>query len=386
MKQIAIFGSTGSIGENTLSVLKSLKKEFKVAALTTNSNIRLLYSQIKEFNPHAVCVGNDTLALRLRSMLGRSEVRVLAGDSGLKELAASRGIDEAVIAISGASALQPLLTAIDSGKQIALANKEALVMAGYLLMRRAEKCRALIIPVDSEQSAIWQCLQGEERKSLKRVYLTASGGPLLGASVLELKKVSLKRVLRHPRWRMGKKISVDSATLMNKGLELLEAMHLFGLPAEKIKVLIHPQAIIHSMVEFTDGVLMAQLSATDMRIPIQYALSYPKRLSSSVKPLDFYALKRFDFAEPDFNKFPCLRLAYEAAKQGGTAPAVLNAADEVAVEAFLNKRIKFLDIPLTIEKALSRHKNKNNPSLNDILAADIWGRLEAAGIINRGVN
>lgn len=386
MKQIAIFGSTGSIGENTLAVIRSLKKEFKVAALTSNSNIALLYRQIRVFKPRAVCVKNRGLAVRLRAMLGRADVEILVGETGLEELAKSRWVDRVVIAISGSSALAPLLAAIDSGKQVALANKEALVMAGPLIMRQAEKHKALIIPIDSEQSAIWQCLQGEERKSLKRVYLTASGGPLLGATSEELKRVSLKRVLKHPRWRMGKKISVDSATLMNKGLELLEAMYLFGLTAEKIKVLIHPQAIIHSMVEFSDGVLMAQLSATDMRIPIQYALSYPKRLPSAVKPLDFYAIKGFDFEKPDLKRFPCLELAYEAAREGGTAPAVLNAADEVAVEAFLNKRIKFADIPLTIERVLSGHRNKNNPGLRDILAADSWARLEAAAVINRGVN
>ncbi|MFH0738508.1 MAG: 1-deoxy-D-xylulose-5-phosphate reductoisomerase [Candidatus Omnitrophota bacterium] len=385
MKNIAIFGSTGSIGQSTLEVIRSLENEFRVVALTANSNIELLCRQIKSFHPSIVCVKDRQLASRLRLRLGRSDLNILVGEIGLEELASYKGIDHIVMAISGSGALKPLLSAIENGKSIALANKEALVMAGALIMKRACAKRASIIPVDSEQSAIWQCLEGEDKSRIRSIYLTASGGPFFNTRKEKLKHVCVAKVLEHPRWRMGKKISVDSATLINKGLELLEAMYLFGVEAQKIKVLIHPQAIIHSMVEFVDGVVMAQLSVTDMRIPIQYALSYPKRLLSKLKSLDFYKLKELNFEPPDFRKFPCLGLAYQVAKDGGTAPSVLNATDEVAVAEFLKGRISFLGIPKVIEKVLSRHRNKNNPELSDILLADSWAREEVASILEKRV-
>jgi 1-deoxy-D-xylulose-5-phosphate reductoisomerase len=386
MKSIAVFGSTGSIGQSTLSVVSALKKEFRLAALTANSNIGLLSKQVKAFKPWLVCVKNGQLALKLRAMLGRSKVNILVGEAGLEEIAGRKGIDRAVMAISGSGALKPLLRAIASGKSIALANKEALVMAGSIIMQKATRRGAQIIPIDSEQSAIWQCLDGEDKSKISAIYLTASGGPLRRSSQKELKGISVAKVLRHPRWRMGRKISVDSATMMNKGLELLEAMYLFDTRPEKIKVLIHPQAIVHSMVEFIDGVIMAQLSVTDMRVPIQYALSYPVRFpAANPEPLDFYRLKSLDFQAPDFRKFPCLGLAYRVAKEGGTMPAVMNAADEVSVSEFLKGRIGFLAIAKVVEKVLSRHSNKINPVLEDILEADRWARVEALRSITKGV-
>jgi len=286
------------------------------------------------------------------------------------------------LAISGSAALLPLLNAIDSGKDVALANKEALVMAGPIIVRQARTKKTMIIPVDSEQSAIWQCLDGEDKSKLKNIYLTASGGPFRNAPKKDFKNISVKRVLRHPTWKMGRKISVDSATMMNKGLEVLETMFLFDVGVEKIKVVIHPESIIHSMVEFIDGVVIAQLSATDMRIPIQYALSYPQRLPSGLTSMDFYKLGKLNFEKPQFSRFPCLGLAYRVAREGGAAPCALNAANEVCVEEFLNKRLDFISIPKVIEKVLGKHKNIGNPDLNDILATDSWARQEAQRIIH----
>ncbi|MDD5408672.1 MAG: 1-deoxy-D-xylulose-5-phosphate reductoisomerase [Candidatus Omnitrophica bacterium] len=379
MKRIAVLGSSGSIGQSTLSVARSFPREFKVEALSVNSDIVKLKQQIKEFKPRLVCVINKEAASKLRSDLG-SSIKVFCAEEGLVEMVKDAKIELIMFAISGSAALKPLVSAVKNGKDIALANKEALVMAGPLVMRLAKKHRAKILPVDSEQSAIWQSLGGFREPDVKRVYLTASGGPLRNLPLSKFKRVSLEQVLRHPRWKMGRKITVDSATLMNKGLELLEAMFLFGLGVEKIKVLIHPEALIHSMVEFNDGVIMAQLSAADMRIPIQYALSYPRRLINKLAGIDFYNLKEMHFEKPDLDKFPCLGLAYQAAKDLGTMPAVLNAANEVAVNNFLNKRIDFLSIPRIVEKVMRRHAKTANPDLPGIISADAWAREEAAGM------
>lgn len=379
MKRIAILGSSGSIGQSTLSVVRNLPKEFKVEALSVNSDIVKLKQQIAEFKPGLVCVGDEQSACKLRAGLD-SSIKVFCAEEGLSEMVKDRRIDLVMFAISGSAALKPLIAAIKSGKDIALANKEALVMAGPLVMRLAKKYKVNILPVDSEQSAIWQSLGSFRQSDVRRVYLTASGGPLRNMPASQFKKVSLEKVLRHPRWKMGKKITVDSATLMNKGLELLEAMFLFGLGAEKIKVLIHPEALVHSMVEFNDGVIMAQLSAADMRIPIQYALSYPGRLVNNLPGIDFYRLNKIHFEKPDLEKFPCLALAYQAARQLGTMPAVINAANEVSVSNFLNKKISFLAIPKIIEKVMRRHARIANPGLAEIMAADSWARKEAARI------
>ena len=381
-KGIVILGSTGSIGQSALEVIRHFPREFRVVGLSANSNISLLHKQIEEFRPDFACVGGEDSYKSLKQKLGLSRVRLFTGEEGLEALIKNKQAQEVLIAISGSAALSPLLKAIESGKQIALANKEALVMAGSIIMDMARREKINIIPVDSEQSAIWQCLLGQDQLKLKNIYLTASGGPFRQVARKDLKNISVSRVLKHPRWKMGKKISVDSANLMNKGLELLEAMFLFNLPCDKIKILVHPEAIIHSMVEFVDGVVLAQLAATDMRIPIQYAFSYPDRLSNSLPRVDFYKLQELHFGKPDFKKFPCLRLAYHAASELGTMPAVLNAANEVSVEGFLNRRLEFLSIPRIIEKVLDRHRNKTNPGLGDIREADAWARKEAARLIN----
>jgi len=381
MKHIAVLGSTGSIGRSALEVIRRFPDKFRPVALTTNSNIDILEQQIRQFKPAFVCVQDKKAALDLNPRLDAKKTKLLLGQDGLEEIAKSSLIDQVVLAISGSAALEPLLMAIDNRKEIALANKEALVMAGSLVMDKATEKKVQIIPIDSEQSAIWQCLAGEDKNKLRTVYLTASGGPFRNSSLKSLKGITIRSVLRHPRWKMGKKITVDSATLMNKGLEILEAMFLFGLDVEKIKVLVHPEAIIHSMVEFIDGVVMAQLSVTDMRIPIQYALSYPQRLDSGLKNIDFYKLRALNFEKPNFNRFPCLGLAYQVAKEGGSAPAALNAANEASVGEFLKGKLSFLGIPKVIDKVLSRHRNIKKPDLDDILNINIWANDEAGRVI-----
>jgi len=382
MKNIAVLGSTGSIGESTLSVVRQLKGRFKVVALSVNSDINGLKKQIKEFSPRIVCVRDKTAANKLKPFLGR-RIKLVSGDEGLNELVRDKEIERIMFAISGSAALIPLVNAVKCGKEIALANKEALVMAGPMIMSLALKHKAKIFPVDSEQSAIWQSLGIEDKRKVSAIYLTASGGPLKDLRPDKFKTITLKQVLRHPRWKMGKKITVDSATLMNKGLELLEAMFLFNLPAESIKVLIHPEALIHSMVEFEDGVIIAQLSATDMRIPIQYALTYPERAANSFPRIDFYKLGAMHFAKPDLNNFPCLGLAYQAAKELGSMPAVLNAANETSVNCFLDNKISFTDIPKIVERVMRRHKKISRPALADILQADAWAKEEAMRFCRR---
>jgi 1-deoxy-D-xylulose-5-phosphate reductoisomerase len=382
MKKIAVLGSTGSIGESTLSVVRQLKGQFKVVALSVNSDINGLKKQIEEFSPRIVCVRDKTAANKLKPFLGR-RIKLVSGDEGLNELVRDKEIERLMFAISGSAALIPLVNAVKCGKEIALANKEALVMAGPMIMSLALKHKAKIFPVDSEQSAIWQSLGIEDKRKVSAIYLTASGGPLKDLRPDKFKTITLKQVLRHPRWKMGKKITVDSATLMNKGLELLEAMFLFNLPAGLVKVLIHPEALIHSMVEFEDGVIIAQLSATDMRIPIQYALTYPERAVNSFPRIDFYKLGAMHFAKPDLNNFPCLGLAYQAAKELGSMPAVLNAANETSVNCFLNNKISFMDIPKIVERVMRRHKKISRPALADILQADAWAKQEAMRFCRR---
>ncbi|MCM8797282.1 MAG: 1-deoxy-D-xylulose-5-phosphate reductoisomerase [Candidatus Omnitrophica bacterium] len=381
MKRIAILGSTGSIGQNALEIVRNLPDKFKVTALSANSNAALLLKQIREFRPSYVCIGDVASAERLRGLLGKT--RLLTGKDGFLEIVAKPEIEEVLIAISGSAALEPLLEAIKNNKQIALANKEALVMAGSIIMEATRRKKVKLIPIDSEQSAIWQCVEGKDKEKIRQIYLTASGGPFRNISAKAMRNVSVEMVLNHPRWKMGKKVTVDSATLMNKGLELIEAMFLFDVSLDKIRILIHPQAIIHSMVEFIDGIILAQLSITDMRIPIQYALTYPERLHNALHSVDFCSLKKLDFEKPDCKRFPCLELAYAAAKKMGTAPCVLNAANEVSVEEFLKGKIKFYSIPKVIEKVLSKHINKEKPTLEDIREIDSWARRKADEVINR---
>jgi 1-deoxy-D-xylulose-5-phosphate reductoisomerase len=385
MTRIALLGSTGSIGDSTLKVVRSFPGQFKVAVLGANSNIKLLYKQAKEFKPRIICVRDKAAGLELKRRVS-SSIKIYCGEDAYSISQIYNAVDKVVLAISGSGALMPLINAVERGRDVVLANKEALVMAGSLIMKKSAVSGSRILPVDSEQSAIWQCLEGQDKNNLRRIYLTASGGPLRRMNKKLFKSITISKVLKHPRWKMGKKITVDSATLMNKGLEVLEAMSLFGVSSDKVRTLVHPEAVIHSMVEFIDGVILAQLSVTDMRIPIQFALSYPDRLTNaSGQWLDFVKLKSLNFEEPDLKKFPCLGLAYRVAKDLGTAPAVLNAANEVAVEEFLKSNISFDSIPGVIEEVLTRHKNVRDPNLGDILCADIWARSLSKAIV-RGFN
>ncbi|MDD5347367.1 MAG: 1-deoxy-D-xylulose-5-phosphate reductoisomerase [Candidatus Omnitrophica bacterium] len=380
MKRIAVLGSTGSIGRSTLEVIRQFPERFSVTALAAHSNTGLLAAQVKEFKPALVCISDPDSCGRARTALAR-HAQVLCGLEGLAQLVSDGRIDMVVMAISGASALLPLLWAIENRKHVAMANKEALVMAGPLVRKKLLQRNVRLIPIDSEQSAIWQCLEGQDRSSLKKIYLTASGGPFRRMSPARMKKITVKEALAHPRWKMGEKITVDSATLMNKGLEIIETMCLFGVQPEAVEVLIHPESVIHSMVEFCDGSILAQLSEADMRIPIQYALSYPKRLASGRASFDFPAAARLTFEKPDHKRFPCLGLALRAAKQAGTMPAVLNAANEAAVDAFLSKRIPFQSIAAIIEQVMDKHGVMQEPTLEAIAEADARARTEASRLI-----
>ncbi len=374
VKQLAILGSTGSIGQQTLEVVRALPDRFQIVGLAAGKNIDLLAQQIEEFKPRFVYCQDK----RAEAHLANSECELLS----LEDIASHPEVDTVVIAISGTSGLSPTLAAVKAGKNVALANKESLVMAGEIITNEAKLNAAQILPIDSEHSAIWQCLKGEPQPATKLI-LTASGGPFRYYSPLELHTVTVKQALRHPSWQMGRKVTIDSATLMNKGLEVIEAHWLFNMPFDNIKVLIHPQSIIHSMVEFVDGIVKAQLSYPDMRLPIQYALSYPERLPNPQLPrLDWSNIKDLTFKEPDFNTFPCLKLAIEAGKKGGTYPAVLCAADEVAVELFFSQRIPFANIAKLVEQALEEHKATACPTLEEIMAADAWARKKALQFIS----
>jgi 1-deoxy-D-xylulose-5-phosphate reductoisomerase len=366
-----------------LDVARRLRAELRVLALSAGSNSNALLRQAEEFRPRFICVADEAAAQRVKAKLARG-VKLFCGEKGLCEMLEAAGACRVLLAISGAAALTPLLKAIQRRQTVCLANKEALVMAGGMIMARARENKVDILPVDSEQSAIWQCLNGWPGAQVKQVYLTASGGPLLRLPAASLRSVRVREVLKHPRWKMGRKISVDSATMMNKGLEVLEAIALFGVPAEKVKVLIHPESVVHSMVEFIDGSLLAQLSATDMRVPIQYALTYPRRMAAPVAGLDFYKLKALHFEKPEEKKFPSLGLAYQAAQEAGpsageagTLPAVMNAANEIAVDNFLRGKLAFTGIADTVAKVMARHCSVKNPSLGDILYADNWARHKA---------
>ena len=386
MKKITILGSTGSIGLSTLDVIKKNPGRFRVVALAAGQNVKLLKKQIEIFKPKIVSVGTKENALKLRQDLAlNNKIKILYDKEGLNEIASFPAADIVVSAISGAAGLIPTLAAIDAGKDIALANKETMVMAGEIVNSRAKQKKVKIIPVDSEHSAIFQCLEGNKRENLRRIILTASGGPFLNFTESQLKKVTLDQTLRHPKWKMGKKITIDSATMMNKGLEVIEAKWLFKMDISTIDVLIHPQSIVHSMVEFSDGAYLAQMGIPDMKIPIAYALTYPERIINNLPRLNLVRTKSLEFYKPDIKKFPCLNIAREAGICGGTAPAVLNAADEIAISAFMQKKICFADLPKIIAKVLTVHRVKNNPSLEDILLADLWARTETEKIIERMV-
>ncbi|PKN51979.1 MAG: 1-deoxy-D-xylulose-5-phosphate reductoisomerase [Deltaproteobacteria bacterium HGW-Deltaproteobacteria-13] len=386
MKKISILGSTGSIGCSALDVIAKNPERFQVVALAAGKNIRLLKKQIEKFQPGLVAVGSKESALKLgEALTAKSKVKIFYGEEGLKEIA-SFPSSMVISAISGSAGLLPTLAAIEAGNDIALANKETMVMAGEIVTQRADKKGVKIIPVDSEHSAIFQCLEGNKRKNLQRIILTASGGPFLNFTEKQLQKVSLSETLCHPKWKMGKKITIDCASMMNKGLEVIEAKWLFHVDINAIDVLIHPQSIVHSMVEFVDGAYLAQMGVPDMRIPIAYALTYPERIMNDLPPLNLIKTGSLEFYKPDIRKFPCLDIAYRAGICGGTAPVVLNAADEVAVSAFMKKKIRFIDLPEIIEKVMTLHGVIDNPSLDDILQADLWARRETEKIIERMIS
>lgn len=373
MKSVTILGSTGSVGVNTLRVVAEHPEEFRVDGLAAGSQTALLEEQIRAFHPKSVFVKDSTALAELQSKFA-GKIKFYSEKDGLKSFSTDLNSDILVVATTGTSALMPVLEAIRRKKRVALANKEILVMAGGIVMQALrESPGATLIPVDSEHSAIFQCLQGNPRENLSKIILTGTGGPLREVTPDRFGTLTKEIVINHPKWKMGKKISVDSATLMNKGLEIIEASWLFDVPIEKIEVLIHPEAVIHSMVEFMDGALLAQLGVTDMRLPIVYALGYPGRLPMPASlRLNFAEHSRLNFFAPDKNKFPCLELAYEAARQSGSAPCVLSAADEVAVGAFLEDRIHFIQIPQIIEKVMSSHRHVKSPDLSQIQSIHDW--------------
>lgn len=375
-KTISLLGSTGSIGRQSLEVAESLGCE--IAALTANRNVELLEAQCRKFKPKlAVCM-EKSAAETLKIRLADTNIRVAQGMDGLLE-AATISADVVLTAVMGMVGLRPTLEALKLGRRVALANKETLVCAGELVMETAEKCGGEIVPVDSEHSAIFQSLQGcHDRREVKRLILTASGGPFFGKTRAELETVTLQDALKHPNWSMGAKITVDSATMMNKGLEVIEAMHLYSMPLEKISVVIHRESIIHSLVEYCDHAILAQLGTADMRLPIQYALTFPERVPGPATPLDLLSCPNLTFAPPDEENFPCLALAKRAAGEGGTATAILNGANEVAVADFLTGKIGFMEIPRRVEKAMATVPVVQSPSLEDILAADEAARCAAS--------
>lgn len=373
MKGISILGSTGSIGTQALDVIRQTN-EYKVIALTTNKNIDLLEKQAIEFQPKLVAAMDQKQFIILRDRFKGYNIRVVFGIEGLIEAATLEESKVVLNSVVGMIGLIPTLEAIKNGKKIALANKETLVTAGEIVMKEALKHNVEILPVDSEHSAIFQCLRSGSQNEISRLILTASGGPFRGKKPKELLNVKVEDALKHPNWKMGKKITIDSATLMNKGLEVIEAKWLFDVDIDKIDVIVHPQSIIHSMVEFIDGSIIAQMGIPDMRIPIQYALSHPKRIKNKLNKLDFNTLRDLTFEKPDNEAFPCLDLAYKAISSGGTLPAVLNAANETAVELFLENKISFLNIPEIISKVMDSHNNILSPTLDDVLESDKWAR------------
>ncbi len=383
IKKIAILGSTGSIGKSALEVVEKYPERFRVAALAACRNHGLLLEQIKKFRPEIAALSDPEAAAAIS---GKAGIPVLSGKEGIIKTACYEGADFVISAIVGFAGLAPTLAAIRAGKDIGLANKEALVTAGSVVMKEARRHGVKILPVDSEHSAVFQCMEGragaaEEEPFDGEIILTASGGPFLGRSRRELENVTAKEAVSHPNWKMGMKISVDSATLMNKGLEVIEAHHLFQVPPERIRVLVHPQSLVHSMVEFPDGSLIAQLSVPDMKAPIAYALSYPERLGGVIPRLDLARSGGLTFMDPDTETFPCLLYAYEAIRTGGTAPAVLNAANEVAVDAFLSGSIGFNDIPVIIKKTMQNHLSQRLDAEEDAVLADSAARKSASSLV-----
>ena len=378
MKKIAILGSTGSIGTQTLEVVRE-NQDIEVCALAAGSNIARLEQQIREFRPRLAAVWSEEKARELRIRTADLPVEIVSGMEGLIQVAVLEEVEILVTAIVGMIGLRPTIAAIKAGKDIALANKETMVTAGHIIMPLAKEHKVSILPVDSEHSAIFQSLQGNEGNKIQKILLTASGGPFRGKKQEDLLNVTVEDALRHPNWFMGRKITIDSSTLVNKGLEVIEAKWLFGVDVDQIQVVIQPQSVIHSMVEYEDGAVMAQLGTPDMKLPIQYALYYPDRRYLPGERLDFWTLSHLDFGKPDLDTFYCLALAYEAGRAGGTLPTVFNAANELAVKKFLLKEIKYLEIMEIIEDCMRAHKNRPNPSLEEILEAEAatYERIES---------
>ncbi|NLP37927.1 MAG: 1-deoxy-D-xylulose-5-phosphate reductoisomerase [Firmicutes bacterium] len=377
MKWITILGSTGSIGTQALEVIAVYPDLFRIYALTAGRNVSVLIRQARRFKPQKVVIADESKYAELKTALAGLPVEVLAGSNAISQLAAEAQPDLVLNALVGFAGLKPTLSALHAGKNVALANKETLVAGGHLVMPLAQKAKKTVIPVDSEHSAIFQCLQGQENTAVENIILTASGGPFFGYTLGQLRTVNVEDALKHPNWTMGKKITIDSATMMNKGLEVIEAHWLFGLDYDKIKVVIHRQSIIHSMVTFQDGAVLAQLGAPDMRLPIQYALTYPQRLKLDVPRLQWEEITELNFSAPDHENFPCLKLAYEAGRIGGTMPAVLNAANEEAVSLFLQGKISFLAVARIIEAVMNKHKVVTAPDYETLTATDRQARLLA---------
>ena len=381
MKKLALLGSTGSIGVSTLALVREFPERFQIYGMVAGRNLPLLAKQIREFSPVCVAIQRQEDVAKLRALLGRRRVEILHGESGASDVAAASEVDIVLAAIVGGAGLMPSFKGVLAGKEIALANKEALVMAGELFVSAAKKKRVRLLPVDSEHSAIFQCLQGNDRAEVDRIILTASGGPFLKTPLHRLQKVTVAEALKHPNWKMGQKITIDSATMMNKGLEVIEARWEFDMDPSRIDVVIHPQSVVHSMVRYQDGSIIAQLGIADMRIPIAYALAFPHRLKGSWEGLDLTEQK-LNFLPVEKKRFPALSLAYHALSEGGTMPAVLNAANEVAVAAFLHRRIGFREIHRIIGSIMQKHNNHRAKAIGDILEVDRWAREKASSLIH----
>ena len=380
-KRIAILGSTGSIGRQTLAVVENHRERFSVEVLTAQNNADLLIEQAVKFQPNAVVITNEALYGKVQEALNKFDIKVFAGRRSLLDIVSMSSIDMVVVALVGFAGLEPTYNALDAGKVVALANKETLVAGGEIIMQKALEKKSCVLPVDSEHSAIFQCLVGEHDNEIELLTLTASGGPFLGKNKKELSAVSPAQALKHPNWSMGNKVTIDSATLMNKGLEMIEAHWLFGVVPSKIQVIVHPQSIVHSLVHFSDGAVKAQLGLPDMKLPIQYALSFPQRLSMPYPHFTFADYGQLDFLAPDTETFECLGIAYEAIARGGNMPCVMNAANEEAVWAFLQEKIKFLDIPVVIKKTMDTVSRDKSVSLDILAETDDCARIKAKEII-----
>ncbi len=383
IKHLSILGSTGSIGKNVLQIAAMFPDRYIIEALAVKNNVELLAQQILQFRPKLVSLFDESSVNQLKKRLPKDiSVQILFGEEGYHAVATHSSVDMVVSSMVGSAGLLPTLAAIQAGKEIALANKETLVMAGEIIMQEAKKHNVRILPVDSEHSAVFQCISGQRKSDITKILLTASGGPFLHRPRNTFDSIQIKDALNHPNWEMGKKITIDSATLMNKGLEVIEAKHLFDISEQHIEVVIHPQSIIHSMVSFQDGSVIAQLGIPDMKGAISYALSWPERLPINQPVPDFAAIGRLDFERPDLGKFPCLAHAFKACRMGGTLPAVLNAANEIAVQAFLDQKLSFIQIPDVIDLTMNRHQIDKQPNLSDITEADQWARHQAHEIIS----